>query len=80
MLPGGGVRLYFENDDLHAIVDRQAEHASENARLQPEGATFTSQPALMPWDCKARLPLDPDGHEVSLYSAGENASAKHKLS
>ncbi len=57
----GGVRLYFEMEDLDAAV----------ARLEGEGVTFTKPPAVMPWGWKHAYLDDPDGHEVSLYWAGE---------
>ena len=60
-LATGGVRLYFEIEDLEGVV----------ARLQAEGVTFSKLPAVMPWGWKHAYLDDPDGHEVSLYWAGE---------
>ena len=65
-LATGGVRLYFEIQDLEGEV----------ARLQKEGVPFTKLPALMPWGWKHAYLDDPDGHEVSLYWAGEKRMQK----
>lgn len=59
-LKTGGVRLYFEIEELEATVER----------LQAEGVQFTKLPALMPWGWKHAYLDDPDGHEISLYWAG----------
>lgn len=60
-LSTGGVRLYFEIEDLVETVER----------MMSEGVEFTKLPALMPWGWKHAYLDDPDGHEVSLYWAGE---------
>ena len=65
-LQTGGVRLYFEIEDLEGAV----------ARLESEGVHFTKPPALMPWGWKHAYLDDPDGHEVSLYWAGEKRTQK----
>jgi uncharacterized glyoxalase superfamily protein PhnB len=65
-LATGGVRLYFEIPDLDAAVER----------LVAEGVQFTKLPAVMPWGWKHAYLDDPDGHEVSLYWAGEMRLAK----
>lgn len=65
-LTTGGVRLYFEIEDLDGAV----------ARLQAEGVEFTKLPAMMPWGWKHAYLNDPDGHEVSLYLAGEKRTQK----
>jgi catechol 2,3-dioxygenase-like lactoylglutathione lyase family enzyme len=56
----GGVRLYFEVRDLERFCDR----------LESAGVQFSKKPKLMPWGWKHAYLDDPDGHEVSLYSAG----------
>jgi lactoylglutathione lyase len=56
----GAIRLYFEVRGLEAVCKR----------LEKRGAKFSKQPALMPWGWKHAYLNDPDGHEVSLYSAG----------
>lgn len=57
----GGIRLYFECPDLEGTVER----------LTQAGVVFTKPPAVMPWGWKHAYLDDPDGHEVSLYWAGE---------
>ena len=57
----GGIRLYFEVRELEAFCKE----------LEAKGARFSKQPALMPWGWKHAYLDDPDGHEVSLYWAGE---------
>jgi catechol 2,3-dioxygenase-like lactoylglutathione lyase family enzyme len=56
----GAVRLYFEVPDLVRFCQR----------LQTRGAKFTKPPRLMPWGWRHAYLNDPDGHEVSLYTAG----------
>jgi catechol 2,3-dioxygenase-like lactoylglutathione lyase family enzyme len=56
----GGVRLYFETKDL----DKTCEI------LEAAGVVFTQPPKMMPWGWKHAYLNNPDGHEVSLYSAG----------
>ena len=62
----GGVRLYFEIEALEEFC----------RKLEAAGAVFTKQPAVMPWGWKHAYLNDPDGHEVSLYWAGEKRLAK----
>jgi len=54
------VRLYFEVDDLDGVC----------RRLKRRGVKFTQGPKDMPWGWRHAYLKDPDGHEVSLYSAG----------
>ena len=61
----GAIRLYFEIQDLDGTVKR----------LQSEGVEFTKLPKVMPWGWKHAYLDDPDGHEVSLYWAGEQRLA-----
>ena len=65
-LKTGGVRLYFEIEDLEATVQR----------LHALGVQFTKLPAVMPWGWKHAYLDDPDGHEISLYWAGEKRLQK----
>jgi catechol 2,3-dioxygenase-like lactoylglutathione lyase family enzyme len=65
-LQTGGVRLYFETQDLEQFC----------AELEAKGAKFSKLPALMPWGWKHAYLDDPDGHEISLYWAGEKRLQK----
>jgi len=56
----GGIRLYFEVKDLDRFCQR----------LIAAGATLSSGPKLMPWGWRHAYLDDPDGHEVSVYTAG----------
>ena len=56
----GGVRLYFEVQNLERFCER----------LESAGVQFSQKPKQMPWGWKHAYLNDPDGHEVSLYSAG----------
>ena len=56
----GGIRLYFEVQDLERFCER----------LESAGVQFSKKPKVMPWGWKHAYLNDPDGHEVSLYSAG----------
>ena len=57
----GGVRLYFEVKELEKFCQR----------LEEAGVKFSAQPKVMPWGWTHAYLDDPDGHEVSLYKAGE---------
>jgi len=61
-----GVRLYFE---VRALDDFCRE-------LERKGFHLTKLPALMPWGWRHAYLNDPDGHEISLYWAGENRMKK----
>jgi catechol 2,3-dioxygenase-like lactoylglutathione lyase family enzyme len=56
-----GIRLYFEVKNLEKFC----------ANLQTAGVSFTSLPKMMPWGWKHAYLDDPDGHEISLYWAGQ---------
>jgi len=56
-----GIRLYFEVEDLDAFC----------ATLTSRGVTLKQQPQDMPWGWRHAYVDDPDGHEISLYWAGE---------
>jgi|SRR5215472_8954708 catechol 2,3-dioxygenase-like lactoylglutathione lyase family enzyme len=55
----GAIRLYFETDDLKRFCKS----------LEKAGAVLTQQPKKMPWGWTHAYLNDPDGHEVSIYSA-----------
>jgi len=61
-----GVRLYFEIRDLDGFC----------RGLQKRGFYFTQLPTMMPWGWRHAYLNDPDGHEISLYWAGENRMKK----
>ena len=56
-----GVRLYFEVRDLDALCER----------LAAKGVRFSQMPKDMEWGWRHAYLTDPDGHELSLYWAGE---------
>jgi catechol 2,3-dioxygenase-like lactoylglutathione lyase family enzyme len=61
-----GVRLYFEVNDLDDFC----------RKLQQKGFHITQLPRMMPWGWRHAYLNDPDGHEMSLYWAGENRMKK----
>jgi catechol 2,3-dioxygenase-like lactoylglutathione lyase family enzyme len=61
-----GVRLYFEVRELDEFC----------RRLQQRGFYFTQLPTMMPWGWRHAYLNDPEGHEISLYWAGENRMQK----
>ena len=61
-----GVRLYFEVRDLDDFC----------RKLQQKGFYITQLPRMMPWGWRHAYLNDPDGHEISLYWAGENRMQK----
>jgi catechol 2,3-dioxygenase-like lactoylglutathione lyase family enzyme len=61
-----GVRLYFEVRDLDAFC----------RKLQQKSFYITQLPRMMPWGWRHAYINDPDGHEISLYWAGENRMKK----
>jgi catechol 2,3-dioxygenase-like lactoylglutathione lyase family enzyme len=61
-----GVRLYFEVRDLDTFC----------RKLQQKGFYITQLPRMMPWGWRHAYLNDPDGHEISLYWAGENRMKK----
>ncbi|MFI5116400.1 MAG: VOC family protein [Terriglobales bacterium] len=65
-LASDGVRLYFEVGDLDGFC----------RKLQQKGFYITQLPRLMPWGWRHAYLNDPDGHEISLYWAGENRMQK----
>jgi catechol 2,3-dioxygenase-like lactoylglutathione lyase family enzyme len=61
-----GVRRYFEVRDLDDFC----------RKLQKKGFYITQLPRMMPWGWRHAYLNDPDGHEISLYWAGENRMKK----
>jgi predicted enzyme related to lactoylglutathione lyase len=55
------IRLYFEVDGLGELCDS----------LAASGTEFVQPPKAMPWGWTHAYMKDPDGHEISLYRAGE---------
>jgi catechol 2,3-dioxygenase-like lactoylglutathione lyase family enzyme len=56
-----GVRLYFEVRDLDSFC----------SDLASRGVLFDQMPKDMPWGWRHAYLKDPDGHELSLYWAGD---------
>jgi len=56
-----GVRLYFEIRDVDGFC----------RKLQAKGLYIPQTPRMMPWGWRHVYINDPDGHEISLYWAGE---------
>jgi len=56
-----GVRLYFEVPDLDDFCNK----------LRKRGFYFTQLPQVMPWGWRHAYLNDPEGHEISLYWAGD---------
>ena len=56
-----GVRLYFEIRDVDGFC----------RNLQKRGFYMTQLPRMMPWGWRHAYLNDPDGHEISLYWAGD---------
>jgi catechol 2,3-dioxygenase-like lactoylglutathione lyase family enzyme len=56
-----GVRLYFEVADLDGFC----------RKLMQRGFYITQMPRMMEWGWRHAYLNDPDGHEISLYWAGE---------
>ena len=65
-LASEGVRLYFEIRELDDFC----------RKLQAKHFYITQMPRMMPWGWRHAYLNDPDGHEISLYWAGENRLKK----
>ena len=65
-LASDGVRLYFEVRDLDDFCHK----------LITRGFYVTQLPRMMEWGWRHAYLNDPDGHEISLYWAGENRMKK----
>ncbi len=61
-----GLRLYFEVDGLGRFC----------RGLARRGVKFDQMPRAMPWGWTHAYLRDPDGHEISLYSAGRARLAR----
>ncbi len=62
LVPGSGVVVYFECEDLDATV----------ARLQRQRIVFGAEPRDQPWLWREAYLLDPDGNTLCLFHAGKN--------
>lgn len=65
-IASNGVRLYFEVRELDDFCHK----------LQKKNFYITKMPSMMPWGWRHAYLNDPDGHEISLYWAGENRMKK----
>ena len=65
-LSSEGVRLYFEIQDVDNFC----------SKLQAKGLYIPQAPRMMPWGWRHVYLNDPDGHEISIYWAGENRMKK----
>ena len=65
-LASEGVRLYFEIRELEDFC----------RKMQAKHFYITQMPRMMPWGWRHAYLNDPDGHEISLYWAGENRMKK----
>ena len=63
------IRLYFEVKNLKQFC----------ASLEKAGVQFSQPPKPMPWGWEHAYLNDPDGHEVSLYWAGDKRFRKSKM-
>ena len=59
---GGGVTIYFEDDNLDELVKQ----------LQQKGIEFTQLPKDQTWLWREANLLDPDGNKLILFKAGKN--------
>lgn len=59
---GNGVTIYFEDDNLDALVKS----------LQKKGIEFLVLPKDQTWLWREAHLLDPDGNKLILFKAGEN--------
>ena len=65
-LASDGVRLYLEVRNVDDFC----------RKLQQKNFYITQLPRMMPWGWRHAYLNDPDGHEISLYWAGENRMKK----
>lgn len=63
-----GIRLYFEVKELDRLCKK----------LVGEGVEIQQMPKRMPWGWKHAYLKDPDGHELSLYWAGQKRLKKSR--
>lgn len=59
---GAGIHIYFESENLDERVNQ----------LQVAGIRFDLLPTDQPWLWREAHLKDPDGHQIILFSAGEN--------
>ncbi|WP_339916345.1 VOC family protein [Yeosuana marina] len=59
---GSGISVYFEDDNLDALVKN----------LQNKGVEFIELPKDKPWLWREAHLLDPDGNHIILFHAGAN--------
>jgi len=59
---GNGITIYFEDDNIDQTVKE----------LQQKGIAFNSLPEDQSWLWREASLLDPNGHKIILYFAGEN--------
>ena len=64
----GAIRLYFEVRNLESFCKR----------LEKAGVKLSKAPKMMQWGWKHAYLDDPDGHEVSIYTAGAKRLKKAK--
>ncbi len=64
-----GVRLYFEVKNLEAFCKK----------LEASGVKMLQAPKVMPWGWRHAYLKDPDGHELSLYWAGQKRFQKTRM-
>jgi catechol 2,3-dioxygenase-like lactoylglutathione lyase family enzyme len=57
-----GAVIYLENDDMDAQVKD----------LKKRGFAFETDPEEMGWLWREAILLDPDGHKIKIFHAGEN--------
>ena len=67
--PTDAIRLYFEVKPLNKFCEE----------LEKSGIKFSQLPKVMPWGWEHAYLNDPDGHEVSLYWAGDKRFRKSKM-
>jgi uncharacterized glyoxalase superfamily protein PhnB len=63
-----GLRVYIEVKELRRFC----------RYLGKKGITIDQEPAKMPWGWTHAYLRDPDGHEISLYHAGDDRLKKRK--
>ncbi len=65
----GGIRLYFEVKGLDAFC----------RTLEKKNVLLDQKPVTMPWGWRHAYLRDPDGHEISLFKAGNARLKKRKV-
>jgi catechol 2,3-dioxygenase-like lactoylglutathione lyase family enzyme len=61
-VPADGMSMHFEVDDVDAAV----------AELKERGFQFACDPVDRPYLWREAILLDPDGHRIFIFHAGEN--------